>query len=191
METLILNGLKKEDNASHMVYEVLKNELEVLGYNVTSVILYDTEVADCLGCFDCWARTPGICIRDDLGRDIARMTVQSDILVLLTPVVFGGYSSELKKALDRLIPIISPFFRKYKGETHHKARYEKYPRFIGVGILPQYDEEKEKIFKTLVKRNSLNFFSPVYSTGIIISSEGTEKIREEIKKILFEAGMGN
>jgi multimeric flavodoxin WrbA len=191
METLILNGLKKEDTASHMVYEVLKNELKALGCNVHSVTLYDTEVADCLGCFDCWTRTPGICIRDDLGRDIARMTVQSDILILLTPVVFGGYSSELKKALDRLIPIISPFFRKYKGETHHKARYEKNPCLIGVGVLPQYDEEKEKIFKTLVKRNSLNFFSPVYSAGIIISSEGTERIREEFRKMLSEAGMGN
>lgn len=45
---------------------------------------------------------------------------------------------------------------KIEGEVHHKPRYERYPRLMGVGVLPQPDEESERIFTTLVSRNAIN-----------------------------------
>ncbi|MHA2001037.1 MAG: hypothetical protein ACTSVU_02975 [Promethearchaeota archaeon] len=54
-------------------------------------------------------------------------------MIYFTPITFGGYSSTLKKALDRQICILSPYFRKVNGEIHHKKRYNKYPSLIGIG----------------------------------------------------------
>jgi multimeric flavodoxin WrbA len=45
--------------------------------------------------------TPGECVIKDAGCDVARDVSHSDLVILLTPMSFGGYSSELKKAVDR------------------------------------------------------------------------------------------
>ena len=42
----------------------------------------------------------------------------------------GGYSSELKNAVDHLIPNILPFFANVDGETHHKPRYKRYAKLL-------------------------------------------------------------
>ncbi len=109
-----------------------------------------------MGCFVCWVKTPGICVKNDIARDIARDIVQSDVLIYLTPIVFGGYSSELKKAVDRSIPTILPFFKNIEGEIHHKARYKHYPNLLVLGFLNYSNPEYEKTFRYLVKRNAIN-----------------------------------
>ncbi len=58
---------------------------------------------------------PGECARDDDGRRVAREVIRSNLAVFLTPVTFGGYSSVLKGAVDRLIPLGSPFFARVGG----------------------------------------------------------------------------
>jgi hypothetical protein len=52
------------------------------------------KLAHCLGCFGCWLKTPGMCVEDDAGRQVARAIVQSDTTVLYTPATFGGYSPD-------------------------------------------------------------------------------------------------
>jgi len=184
MKAIVLNGTENGDNALDTVYEILFSELKGMGWEVEPLILHDAKIASCQGCFGCWIKTPGICVIDDTGRDVARAVIQSDLVILLTPVTFGGYSSELKKAVDRLIPLLSPFFMKIEGEIHHKPRYERYPCLVGLGVLPRPDEESERLFETLVSRNALNFHSPAHAGSVVASSQGSEKIREEIRRLL-------
>jgi hypothetical protein len=182
----VLNGTAKGEDG---VSEILAGELNNLGYEVTGFTLRDKEIGTCLGCFGCWIKTPGICVIDDDGREVARMAVQSDLMVFLTPVTFGGYSSHLKKALDRLIPILSSFFKKIGGEIHHRPRYARYPTIIGVGIVPQPDEESERIFKTLVTRNAINAHSPSHTAGVVVRSDPPDKIRGDIKRLFDGLGV--
>lgn len=186
MRAVVLNGAENGDKALHDVSQVIASELEDMDWEVETFMLRDTEIASCRGCFGCWIRTPGICVIDDAGRDVARAVVRSDLAVYLTPVTFGGYSSELKKAVDRLIPNVSPFFTKIDGEIHHKPRYERYPRLIGVGVLPHRDEESERLFKTLVTRNAVNMHAPAHTAGVILSSQRPEQVREEVKALFAE-----
>jgi len=190
MKALVLDGSVERDDTLNVIREAFVNKLESIGWNVHVVILRDTKISDCLGELGCFARTPGICIIDDDGRDIAMKMVQSNLMVLLTPVTFGGYSSELKKALDRLVSNVSPFFRKIDGEVHHKPRYERYPRLIAVGVLRDPDEESERIFKTLVDRNAINFYSPAHAAGVILRTQGSREMREKIEALLIQAGLG-
>ena len=103
MKALLLNGAKVGDAAVDRVGAVLLDELQARGWAVDAFVLRDLAIAPCSGCFGCWTKTPGRCGTDDASQTLARLFVHCDLLALLTPVTFGGYSSELKKAMDRMI----------------------------------------------------------------------------------------
>lgn len=164
MKALLLDGTsnKAYDNVlSSIIEELKKNRFEI-----DLVFLEDIDVAACQGCFDCWVKNPGECRTDDYSREITKKMVQSDLIIHFTPITFGGYSSELKKVIDRFIPSILPFFTKRNGETHHKYRYEKRASIIAVGLMDQPNEEKESTFRELVYRNSLNMGAPLHESLI-------------------------
>ena len=156
------------------------------GWQVTRLTLREIDIAPCLGCFSCWIKTPGVCVMDDAGRDVARQMVHSDLLVYLTPLTFGGYSSELKKALDRSIPNISPFFRLVKGEVHHVKRYARYPRIVGIGVCSddRADLDEEELFETLIHRNAINFHAPADGACVISMTEDDDVRRRRIERTL-------
>ena len=115
MKAVILNGSGKDDEALESIHNIIVNELTGIEWEVESFILRDLKIAYCLGCFECLLKTPGVCRFKDDGREIVRHIIQSDLFILFTPVTFGGYSAELKKALDRIICLILPFFMKING----------------------------------------------------------------------------
>jgi hypothetical protein len=190
VKAVILDGARNNDNALDSVHDIIVDELTNIGWEVESYALREHKIGHCVGCFGCWVKTPGSCRFNDAGRAIARQFKQSDLSVLFTPVTFGGYSAELKKALDRaLIGLVCPFFMKINGELHHKPRYNRYPRLMGVGVLPHADKEKEKIFKTLVKRNALNLHIPAHIAGVIVSDQGAGKSRKQIQSLFTVIGV--
>ncbi|TKJ27534.1 MAG: flavodoxin [Promethearchaeota archaeon Loki_b31] len=170
MKAIILIGSKTDDSESAKIHEMMLEELKKLNWDATSIILEDKNIAYCTGCFGCWVQTPGECVIKDYEETIVRKMVHSDLIIYITPIVFGGYSSILKKALDRQISRVLPYFTKIDGEVHHKKRYEKEQSLLGIGILDNPDAEKEEVFKTLVARNSINMWSPyqramIYTRG--------------------------
>jgi len=170
MKALILIGSKMDDSESAKIHEIILEELKKLNWDATSIVLEDKNIAYCTGCFGCWIQTPGECVIKDYEETIVKKMVHSDLIIYITPIVFGGYSSILKKALDRQISRILPYFTKIDGEVHHKKRYEKEQSLLGIGILDKPDVEKEEVFKTLVVRNSINMWSPyqqamIYTRG--------------------------
>lgn len=189
MKALILNGSNKDGQTSEIVQRIIIDELLGMKWDVKPLILRDMKIAPCMGCFGCWVETPGRCVIDDMGRDIAMSFIQSNLTILLTPVTFGGYSSELKKGLDRSIGLIMPFFTKISGEVHHKPRYKKYPSLMGIGVLSKKDEESERIFKTLVQRNAINFHAPAYAAGTILRESGEDDIRSSIGSLFVSIGV--
>ncbi|MHB8170026.1 MAG: flavodoxin family protein [Thermincolia bacterium] len=189
MKVLLLNGSQQNHSTSETACKIIADELTNQNHDVQSINLRDIPIASCLGCFGCWIKTPGICVINDAGRDIAKAVVQSDIVITLSPITFGGYSYELKKALDRLIPIISPYFKKIKGEIHHKPRYKRYPGCLTIGILSEKDAEKAEIFTNLVARNAVNMHSAVYLSGILYEYQSSEEIGHELNKLLREMGV--
>lgn len=176
MNALILNGEELNGISMEQISISIKEELQGNDFEVEEILLKEKEIADCLGCFDCWVKTPGICIIDDYGREVTAELINSDLLIFLTPVVFGSYSYQLKKALDRMIPLISPYFKKVNGEIHHKKRYPKYPSILALGIIEDNNQFQSKIFKELVKRNSINFHSP-YNEAEVFNAEDFDSLK--------------
>lgn len=189
MKALILDGSTEKDEISENVTRDLLDYLHLKDYEVRSRILRDEKIAGCLGCFTCWVKTPGECIIKDAGYDLPNQVMHSDMVVLITPITFGMYSSELKKALDRFpCPVLLPFFKKINGEIHHAPRYANYPKLIAVGSLPNEDRESEETFRTLVSRNAINLHTEA-AASIIYSSDQPEEIKKKLLESLAKVGI--
>jgi multimeric flavodoxin WrbA len=189
MKALLLDGSRDNESDLNAIKNTFQKELRSKGWDVEAIELKILDISPCSGCFRCWIKTPGICITNDVAREVSRKFVQSDLVVLLTPVTFGGYSSELKKALDRSLGIMLPYFTKIQGKTHHKKRYKSYPKLIALGTLPASNLQEEKIFKDLVSRNAKNAHSPSYASEVMINGESMEKIQGKIKVLLKQVGV--
>ena len=186
MKAVILNGSNTDKNPLNNVEKIVSRELIKNNWEVKNFELRNKNIATCMGCFGCWIKTPGQCIIKDEGREITKTVARSDLLILLSPITFGGYSYHLKKMIDRLLPNLLPFFTKINGEIHHKYRYEKSPKLLAIGNLPKHDEESEKIFKKLLSRNALNMHSPANYTEVITGNM-PKFSTDKITAALYEA----
>lgn len=187
MRALILNGALVDDETLAPIESSLDVALSGRGWEVERIHLRDLPIAYCQGCFECWVKIPGVCKTKDAAGDVTRALVRSDLLVLLSPVTFGGYSSEVKKALDRSIGIVSPFFVRIHGEVHHRRRYARYPALLAVGVMDDPDVEEERVFTALVARNAVNFHAPAYHVGFLRRGATREQMWATIGRLATQA----
>jgi len=181
MKAVILNGRLTGDSQLDDVERILIGELEEAGWKARSFPLRNMNIRPCIGCFGCWVETPGQCKIDDDSRELARSFIGSNLVIFLTPVTFGGYSSELKKGLDRCICIVSPFFERIDGEVHHQKRYLSYPSLLGLGVQSREDPESSRLFGALVHRNAINMHSPEDASVVLLRSEEMENMRAKLR----------
>ncbi len=182
MNAVLLDGTRRDDKTGAAVRHTVIEHLETSGVPVLWFYLPDIDIAPCRGDLNCWMRSPGVCAIDDANREISRVTVGSDIVALLTPITFGGYASELKKALDHLIPHVSPFFRWVAGETHHDRRYDWAPHLVAFGTLPRPDEESELVFRTLVRRTGATLWAREAACAIFYETENVPAIEARVRE---------
>lgn len=165
---------------------ILEKELGSAGFEVTVIDLAGKEIADCKGCFGCWVRTPGECVIKDDAGPINRQLMQTDLIVLYTPITYGGYSYDLKKALDRSICRSLPFMKKYGGEVHHPLRYDIEQKLMVVGVLRDRDDEAQRCFTELAERNALNMHIGSAAVVLAYLSEGENLTRIAVKEAIFK-----
>jgi multimeric flavodoxin WrbA len=186
MNSLILDGSLEHQQHLIPIQKILVEELENAGWDTEPILLHEHEIKTCIGCFRCWDTTPGLCFQKDEAQDIVKKTIQSDLLVFFTPLTFGGYSSELKKIIERMLGLLQPGVILIYGESHHIKRYEHYPSLLAVGVGETQDDEEERIFSTLIERHSLNFYPPWYGAEVFHTGAREESTRERIKNALSE-----
>ena len=189
MKALLLNGAPANDPTITALHRVLEGELSAAGWRVEPWFLHGAEIAPCRGCFECWTDTPGECGTDDDGRRVAASLARSRLVVLLTPVTFGGHSSHLKKAVDRLIPDILPFMTKVGGETHHEARYDQRLGLLAIGTLATLDAESELVFLTLTARNAVNFRAERHAAAVLADGAPGPLLERRARSLLEEMGV--
>jgi multimeric flavodoxin WrbA len=186
MKAILLDGSHINDVTGRRVHAALTSELESQGWQVEHVCLREKKIGNCAGDFFCWVRNPGICNVDDDNRDIAESVINSDLMVYLTPITFGGYSSMLKKMVDHQLPNVSPFFAQAHGETHHQQRYRKYPDFLAIGWMDQDEPQTELIFRHLAHRNAINYFAKKSVAGVVIADQTDQEIHLSMQNWLNE-----
>jgi multimeric flavodoxin WrbA len=116
-------------------------------------------VRPCVGCFGCWIKTPGKCVIGDRGADFVALLSRCSTFVVLSRMVFGGLSPDVKAVLDRSIGFLLPFFCYIGGEMHHLKRVARSPdlRYVFYGA-DMAGRERETA-RDFAAANSLNLGS--------------------------------
>ena len=168
MNALILDGSLEGQDLLEPVLRVATQELGDRGWDVETVVLHKSNVKGCIGCFRCWDTTPGVCsgVKGDDAEGILRKVITSDLLVLLTPLTFGGYSSELKKIIERFLGLLQPAIDLVNGESHHRKRYDRYPSTMSLAVAEDPTDDEIGLFKRLADRHSLNFYPPKHCAEV-------------------------
>ena len=107
----------------------------------------------CINCFQCFIKNPGECVLPhDPEIEFANQFWDADFVVIVSRILWGGYSMRVKLYLDRILPIIHPYFVRHNGEMHHRLRYASLPVFLGVGYGARTEGEEET-FRALTAAN--------------------------------------
>lgn len=161
MKIQITNGNPDPNNRAFEQYlDQLQKALVSQGHSVTRTDLREMDLRGCNGCFNCWVKTPGECVLPDDGPQLRQAIIQSDFHLLASPLRMGFPSALLKTAQDKSLPLIHPYFAVVRGEAHHRARYDHYPR---VGLLvqeePGTDTRDLDLLQDIYSRAALNMKS--------------------------------
>lgn len=167
MTAVVLNGASSPDDPASALCTEVERHLAAQSAAVRSFHLAGFDIGHCMGEFDCFVKTPGRCRIHDEGQEIERAVHAAELVVLVTPLRHGGYAAQLKKAVDRLLPLVSPFFRKAGDMTHHAMRYEHRARWAAVALDETPSLERARLFRAFVETNALNFGSPAWGAAVV------------------------
>jgi multimeric flavodoxin WrbA len=128
MNILAINGSprRRDSNTDRILQPFLRGAADA-GAACETVYAAELEVKDCVGCFACWAQTPGVCVfNDDMVTLLAKIR-RADILVWATPVYHFGMNVRLRRIVERTLPLNLPYMLKKGDRFRHPARYHDGP----------------------------------------------------------------
>jgi len=179
MRITILNGEPDSTSAFQKYLRDLALRLADLGHTVTPFNLAELNLKGCSGCFGCWVKTPGECAKRDDSAQVCRSAIGADLLLMASPLVMGFTTALLKRAADQMIPLIHPYFVMEGGEVHHRARYERYPKFgLLLGAGGDSDAEDIEITIAIWTRMARNLKSSMVFTAV--TDRSAQEVAHEI-----------
>lgn len=112
-------GLSKTERMLNHLVEGMQEA----GAEVEVVNLRERKIKNCIGCFTCWTKTPGKCIhKDDMTKELFPKWLKSDIVVYATPLYHYTVNAEMKRFIERTLPVLEPFFEQHDNRTVHPLR---------------------------------------------------------------------
>ncbi|TRO53963.1 flavodoxin family protein [Candidatus Bathyarchaeota archaeon] len=131
MKLLAFNASpRKTKSATEIIMNRFIDGAKQAGADIERHYVEDLLINGCTGCFNCWLKTPGDCVRrDDMDWIIPKM-VDSDIVYLGTPIYYYNIVHGLQRMRERLLPMNLPKMLITEGETHHPERYKKTPHTV-------------------------------------------------------------
>lgn len=123
MKNLLISTLEKNSTYSNTVIK----ELDSAGFKSSLISTDGLKISHCIGCNDCWIKTPGLCcIKDDYEKILIKMLL-ADRVIILTEAKLGFVSSRTKNIIDRILPLATMHLKIQNGQMRHYSRYNKMP----------------------------------------------------------------
>lgn len=156
-------------------------DIEQKGTDIRYFDLSACKIAHCVGCFGCWTKTPGKCVIRDDAVKIYPCIAQSDRILYISRIKYGGYDTIMKTMLERAIPVQQAFIRILDGETHHvqRAVVPKQATIIAYG---EISGEEQALFRQLVDRNARNMSFAHYEVRFVTENMLQDAVKEEVRK---------
>lgn len=185
MRLLLLDGSVAGDEEMARMTLLLREGLQASKQMFDVIELRNLSIAPCTGCFGCWTKTPGMCVHDDDAKRIMQYWMSSNVVVLLSRMTYGGYSSLMKQALDRQIGILLPYYSSTRNGVEHLPRYENYPSILAFGVCAERDQQADLTFKRLVSQNGRTMRAFHAKSQVLCSGEKDESLREKIESCIM------
>jgi multimeric flavodoxin WrbA/putative sterol carrier protein len=142
MQVMAINSSARvgQQSKTEIVLDHLVKGMREAGADVDVINLQKKKINYCIGCYTCWSKTPGECIhKDDMSRELFPKFVDSDLIVMATPLYHYTVNALLKTFIERTLPVAEPFLELRDGVTRHPRRHPQKPVVaVSVAGFPEY-----------------------------------------------------
>ncbi|MBI4965130.1 MAG: NAD(P)H-dependent oxidoreductase [Desulfomonile tiedjei] len=136
MKVIALNSSPRGDGTSKtgIMLDALVKGMSDAGAEVETVQLRHKKVKNCIGCFTCWTKTPGVCIhKDDMANELFPKWLAADLVIYATPLYHYTVNATMKAFIERTLPVVEPFFQRSNDKTSHPLRQTP-PRSVVLSV---------------------------------------------------------
>jgi multimeric flavodoxin WrbA len=135
--------------------KVIHKSLVEAGANAVFLPLGDEEIKACLGCGGCETKKSfRRCVFRDGADKILPYIAQSDTLIIITPLVYGGYSYQTKLVVDKLA-LLGDIHYYIRDKEISKGKNSSDGKYFVVGISDDCSEKEAAAFQFLVRETLL------------------------------------
>jgi len=166
---LVLNTIGASVDNDMIRSLISKDDVEVIDTS-------DIKIAHCMGCNQCWLKTPGVCAIIDDYEIILKKLVQADNLWLVSDTHFGFLNYKGKRVMDRIVPMLNMTVGFRDGWMRHEMRYHS----LNIGLLYKGDAD-QTMMEDWCKRTAAN--TGGHSLGAIaLGNNAKQSLNERGKK---------
>lgn len=131
MKVLVINGSPKNErsNSLKLTNAFVEGLCGACDAEVETITVSKLHVEHCLGCLNCWKKTPGQCFcykNDDMAAANEKI-VAADVVIWSFPLYYYSLPGLLKVFMDRQVPTRKPVMQDRtdgKGNGQHGSRYD-------------------------------------------------------------------
>lgn len=161
--TIVLNTLADDTDSA-----IIESLLADTDQQIKVISVEKLKISHCIGCNQCWLKTPGQCTMNDDYEHILRQMVHAENLWLVTDTHFGFIDYRGKRVMDRIVPMLNMYIEFRDGWMRHQLRYHA----LNVGVLYRGNGDQE-LLQEWSERCSMNLGG--HSLGI----KSLDKARKE------------
>lgn len=132
----------------------------------------------CYSCGYCSTKEYGKCCQKDDMEPILCALAECEVMIVVTPVTFGSYSSAIKAIIDRSCVLGDTHYYSVRGEIVKGMRSDIQYQYV-VGVKQECGEKEQKYFHNLVSEN-LRIMNIKGNSRIIEPGENVDKLMEKI-----------
>lgn len=147
-EKIVILSDDIRQNVGKQLYDSLSNQ----NIDVQYISIGNVDVKPCYNCGGCTYKTYGKCIVRDDGDEIFPELLKATTWVIVTPIVWGTYSFQTKRVLDKVALIGDRHYYVSKKELV-KRMQGNMKKYYAIGIKEECSLDEKEIFTNLIYEN--------------------------------------
>lgn len=187
-KVLAINGSPRADQgATDIVVRRFLSGAESAGASVEVLYPAKMKIAHCVGCLNCWFKTPWVCRhKDDMPSLIGRIGI-ADLVVFASPVYVDGMTGQMKKMFDRFVSYAEPYFVFEGKRTYHPDRKAAHFKVVAISVCGFPEREHFQAislhFKRIFQNMRVELLGEFYFPGSSIFFSNPDLVADQFKAV--------